>query len=153
MTFLPNSGDVDLERRVRYDLAFLFEEHGATVSANTLEAFGNSEITVTAGNLEFQFAKNNRDQEFRVAVAPRNGHGVWELLHIAIAASTGEDAATLTAPISYHDDPAALSYIGLTTLAAVLKPRFEHLNRAFAPENYLATHSRIVQIERAVHPK
>ena len=41
MTFLPKSGDVDLERRVRHDLAFLFEEHGATVSANSLEAFGN----------------------------------------------------------------------------------------------------------------
>ena len=153
MTFLPKSGDVDLERRVRHDLAFIFEEHGATVSVNTLEAFGNSEITVTAGNLEFQFAKNDRDQEFRVVVAPRNGHGVWELLHIALAASTGEDAATLTVPISYHDDPATLSYIGLTALAAVLKPRFERLNRAFAPENYPATHSRMVQIERAVHPK
>jgi hypothetical protein len=78
MTFLPKSGDVDLERRVRRDLAFLFEEHGATVSANTLEAFGNSAIMVIAGNLEFKFAKNERDQEFRVVVAPRNGHGVWE---------------------------------------------------------------------------
>ena len=152
MTFLPKSGDVDLERRVRHDLAFLFEEHGATVSANTLEAFGNSEIMVIAGNLEFKFAKNDRDQEFRVVVAPRNGHGVWELLHVALAASTGEDAATLTVPISYNDDPAMLSYIGLTTLAAELKPRFERLNRAFAPENYPATHSRMVQFERAVHP-
>jgi hypothetical protein len=72
---------------------------------------------------------------------------------VALAASTGEDAATLTVPISYNDDPATLSYIGLTTLAAVLKPRFERLNHAFAPENYPATHSRMVQIERAVHPK
>jgi hypothetical protein len=76
MPFLPKSRDVDLERRVRHDLAFLFEEHGATVSGNIHEALGNSEITVTAGNLEFQFAKYDRDQEFRVAVAPRNGHGV-----------------------------------------------------------------------------
>ncbi len=153
MTFLPKAGDVDLERRVRRDLAFLFEEHGATVSANTLEAYGSSEITVMVGNMEFQFARNERDHEFRVAVAPRNGHGVWELLHVALAASTGEDAATLTVPISYNDDPATLSYIGLTTLAAVLKPRFERLNRAFAPENYPTTHSRMVQIERTVHPK
>jgi hypothetical protein len=60
---------------------------------------------------------------------------------------------TLTVPISYNDDPAMLSYIGLTTLAAELKPRFERLNRAFAPENYPATHSRMIQIERAVHPR
>src|SRR5271170_5771062 len=123
MTFLPKSGDADLERRVRRDLAFLFEEYGAAVSANTLEAFGNSEITVIAGNLEFKFAKNERDHEFQVVVAPRSGHGVWELLHVALAASTGEDAATLTVPISYHDDPAVLFYIGLATLAAELKPR------------------------------
>jgi hypothetical protein len=108
---------------------------------------------VIAGNLELKFAKNERDQEFRVVVAPRNGHGVWELLQVALAASTGEDAATLTVPISYNDDPAMLSYIGLTTLAAELKPRFERLNRSFAPENYPATQSRMVQIERAVHPR
>ncbi len=106
----------------------------------------NSEIMVVVGNLEFKFAKNDRDQEFRVAVAPRNGHGVWELLHVALAASTGEDAATLTVPISYNDDPATLSYIGLTALAAELKPRFARLNRAFAPENYPATHSRMVKL-------
>ena len=46
MTLLPKNGDVDLERRVRRDLAFLFEEHGATITANTLKAFGNSEIMV-----------------------------------------------------------------------------------------------------------
>jgi hypothetical protein len=153
MTLMPKSGDVELEQRVRTDLAFLFEEHGAVVSANTREAFGSSEIIVKAGNLEFQFAKNNRDQDFRVSVAPGNGNGVWELLHVALAASTGEDAATLTVPISYNDDPATLSYVGFTRLAAALKPRFDSLNRAFAPENYPSTHSRMVQIERAVHPK
>ena len=146
-------GDVDLEQRVRRDLAFLFEEYGATVSANILDAFGDSEITVAVGNVEFQFAKNIRDQEFRIAVGPRNGHGVWELLHVALAASTGEEAATLTVPVSCNDDPATLSYFGLTRLAAVLKARFECLNRAFAPENYPATNSRMVQIERTVHPK
>jgi hypothetical protein len=150
MPLLPTNRDVDLELRVRHDLAFLFEERGATVSANTLEGFGNSKITVVVGNLEFQFTKNERD---RVVVAPRSGRGVWELLHIALAASTDENPVALTVPISYHDDPAALSYLGLTAVAAVLKPRFERLNRAFAPENYLATHSRMVQIERAVHPK
>jgi hypothetical protein len=153
VTFLAKDGDVDLERRVRRDLAFLFEEHGAKLTANTLEAFGNSEITVTAGNLEFTFEKNERDRKFRVVVASCNGQGVSELLHVALAASTGEDAAALTFPISYNDDPATLSYVGLTTLAAELKPRFERLNRAFAPENYPATHSRMVQIERAVHPR
>jgi hypothetical protein len=149
----PRSGDGNLEQRVRRDLAFLFEDYGATVSANTLEPFGNSEITVVVGNVEFQFAKNNRDQDFRAAVGPRDGNGLWELLHVALAASTGEDAATLIVPISYDDDPADLPYIGLTSIAAVLRPRFERLNRAFAPENYPATHSRMVQIERMVHPQ
>jgi hypothetical protein len=149
----PKNEDVGLEQRVRRDLAFLFRDHGATVKANTLEPFGNSEITVAVGNVEFQFAKNDRDQDFRVMVGTRNGNGLWELLHVALAASTGEDAATLTVPMSFDDDPASLPYIGLTSVAAVLRPRFEHLNRAFATENYSATHSRMVEIERTVHPK
>jgi hypothetical protein len=152
-TSAPKSGDVDLERLVRRDLAFLFEENQATVSANTIEGFGNSQLTVAVGNLEFEFAKNDRDQQFQVTVGPRNGKGIWELLHVALAASTGEDAAALTVPISYNDDPATLSYIGLINLARLLRPRFENLNRAFAPENYPATRSRMVQIERAVHPR
>ena len=144
---------MDLEERVRRDLKFLFEEHGATVRANTLDAFGNSEITVAVGNLEFQFVRDERNQEFQVAVAPGSGHGVWELLQVALAASTGEDPATLTVSLLFNDDPASLSYIGLTSLAALLKPRLEQLNRAFGPENYPATHSRMVQIERMVHRK
>ena len=150
---LSRGGAADLEERVRRDLKFLFEEHGATVRANTLDTFGSSEITVAVGNLEFQFVRDERNQEFQVAVAPQNGHGVWELLHVALAASTGEDAGTLTVPLSFSDDPATLSYIGLAHLAVVLKPRLEQLNRAFAPENYPATHSRMVQIERMVHRK
>jgi len=90
-TFAEKRKDADLEQRIRRDLVFLFDKHGATVSSNTLEAFGNSQITVAVGNLEFQFAKNDRDGEARVMVGPRNGHGVWELLRVALAASTGED--------------------------------------------------------------
>ena len=144
--------DVDLEERVRKDLRFLFSDYAATISSNSLEAFGNSTVTVSVGNLEFQFLKNNRDGEFRVSIAPRNGHGVWELIHVALAASTGEDAATLKVPISYQDNPTDPTYIGLTKLALVLQSRFENLNYAFAPENYPSTHSRMVQIERRVHP-
>lgn|SRR5438105_12396395 len=144
--------DAELETTIRRDLVFLFRDWAATVSSNTREAFGNSEVTIGVQNLEFQFLKNNRDNEFRVAVAPRSGHGVWELIHVALAASTGESAATLKAPILYHDNPASLSYIGLTNLASVLEPRFERLNRAFAPENYPNTHSRMVEIERLIHP-
>jgi len=145
--------DADLEQRIRRDLVFLFDERGATVSSNTLEAFGNSQITVAVGNLEFQFAKNDRDGEARVMVGPRNGHGVWELLHVALAASTGEDVAVLTYPISFSDDPASLHYIGLASLAACLKPRFERLNDAFAPQNYPDTHVRMAHIERIAHPR
>ena len=147
------SGDADLEQRVHRDLAFLFEMRGAIVTSNTLQAFGNSEVTIAVGNLEFQFAKNRRDDDFRISVGPRNGHGVWESLHIALAASTGEDPGALTFPISYSDDPVKLSYVGFTGLASVLKPRFERLNEAFSSENYPATHARMVQIERRVHPK
>jgi hypothetical protein len=98
-------------------------------------------------------AKNERDREYRAVVGPRNGHGVWELLHVALAASTGEDPTHLSFPISYNDDPAATSYIGLTRLASILKPRVDRLNEAFAPENYPATRFRMAQIERVVHPK
>jgi len=149
----PQRGDADLEQRVHRDLAFLFEVHEAIVTSNTLQAFGNSKVTIAVGNLEFQFAKNQRDNDFRISVSPRDGHGVWELLHIALAASTGEDPVALTFPISYRDDPIRLSYIGFTRLASVLKPRFECLNEAFSSENYPATHARMVQIERRVHPK
>lgn len=151
--FRPRPGDAELEQRVRRDLAFLFDEHGATVSDSTVGAFGISQVRISVGNLEFEFERNDRDQDFLAVVGPRNGLGVWELLHVALAASTGEDVATLTVPISYSDDPATLSYIGLTKLAAVLKPRFEHLNQAFAPENYPATHSKMIETERIVHPK
>ena len=145
-------GDAELEQRVRRDLAFLFEKSGATVSSNAVDAFNNSEVRVVAGNLEFQFAKNGREQEFRVAVGPRDGHGVWELVQVALAASTGEDASALTFRISCSDDPSKLSYMGLTQLAALLKPRFARLNEAFASENYSATRSRMAKIERKVHP-
>jgi hypothetical protein len=153
MTSLPELGDADLERRVRWDLRFHFKEYGATIRANSLDALPEFGGHVALGNLEFQFAKNERDQEFRVAVAPCDGHGVWELFQVVLAASPGQGATTRTVPVSYNDDPAALSYIGLTALAAVLKPRFERLNRALASENYPITHPRMVQIERTVHLK
>jgi hypothetical protein len=145
--------DSDLEERVRRDLAFLFDHYGATVSSNTLQAYGVSEVSVVVGHLEFQFAKNDREGDRRAVVGPRNGHGVWELLVVALAASTGEDPIALNFPISYSDDPAGLSYIGLTLLASVLKPRLDRLNEAFAPENYPTTRSRMVEIERIVHPR
>jgi len=151
--FKAERQDLELEQRVRRDLAFLFDQYGATVDSNTVEAYCNSEVSVGVGNLEFQFAKNQHDREYRAVVGPRNGHGVWELLHVALAASTGEDPTHLSFPISYNDDPAATSYIGLTRLASILKPRFDRLNEAFAPENYPATRSRMAQIERIVHPK
>jgi hypothetical protein len=145
--------DSDLEQRIRRDLAFLFDQYGAIVDSNTLEIYGNSEVSVDVGNLEFQFAKNERDGSSRVVVGPRNGLGIWELLHVALAASTGEDPAKLTCPFSYTDDPANLSYIGLSKLASVLESRFGKLNDAFAPENYPATRSRMAQLERILHPK
>jgi hypothetical protein len=84
-TFAQKRRDADLEQRIRRDLAFLFDDHGATVSSNTVEAFGNSQITVAVGNLEFQFTKDDQDGDARVMVGPRNGHGVWELLRVARA--------------------------------------------------------------------
>ena len=104
------------------------------------------------GHLEFQFSRNEREGEDLVKVAPRDGHSIWELLHVALAASTGEDAKTLTCPVSFSDDPGLLSYVGLTRLASGLRPRLERLNNAFAPENYPATRLRMAQIERGIHP-
>jgi hypothetical protein len=106
-----------------------------------------------AGNVEFKFTKNKRDADYRILVSPRKPHGVWELLHVALAAASGEDARSLIAPVYYDDEPSQLSYIGLTRVAEVLKPRFAQLDSAFNPQNYPATHSRMIQIERLVHPK
>ena len=74
------------------DLAFFFEEHGATVSGNTLGAFGNSEVTVTVGNLEFQFAKNDRDQGKAPSIqslsrhdrydSMTRGHDMFDMTHV-----------------------------------------------------------------------
>jgi len=154
-----HNADEDLEERICRDLAFLFDRYRATVSSNTREAFGNSEVTVAVCNVEFKFAKNERDGVFRVLVGPRNGLGVWELIQVALAASTGENPADLSFPLSYNDDPVgqsylglSSSYIGLTILAEILEPRFDRLNEAFAPEKYSDTHSRMMQIERMVHP-
>ena len=134
------------------DLRFLFDQHSAMVMSNTLQPYGNSEVSIAVGNIEFQFAKNDRDGENRAFVGPRNGHGVWEMLAVALAASACEDVKTLIYPVSYSADPATLTYIGLTNVAELLKPRLDRLNEAFAPENYPATHSRMVQIERKTHP-
>jgi hypothetical protein len=145
--------DADLEERVRRDLAFLFDEYGATITSNTVEPFGTSEVTVTTANLILRFGKNERDADDRLSVAPRTGHGIWELLHVALAAATGESPSSLVVPFSYNDDPTKLSYIGLARVAAILKPRLAKLESAFAPENYSATRSRMSKIERMVHPK
>ena len=142
-----NAPDVSLEQTVRRDLDFLFAEYGATVTSNTIEAPGVSELTLNAGNVEFAFTDNRRDADYRILVAPRNADGIWELLHVALAAATGDDARSLIAPINYDD------YVGLTRVAEVLRPRFKQLDFAFEPKNYPATHSRMVQIERLVHPR
>jgi hypothetical protein len=148
-----NQSDVSLEQNVRRDLGFLFSEYGATVTSNTVEAFGTSELMLEAGNVEFKFTKNKRDADYRILVSPRKPRGVWELLHVALAAASGEDARSLITPVYYDDEPSQLSYIGLTRVAEVLKPRFAQLDSAFNPQNYPATHSRMIQIERLVHPK
>lgn len=147
-----SQSDVALEQRVRRDLEFLFLDYGATVTANTVESFGISELTLETDSVELKFTKNNRDSDYRILVAPRKVDGVWELLHVALAASTGDDAKSLVVPVYYDDEPTELSYVGLTRVAEIMKPRFAQLERAFAPENYPATHSRMVEIERLVHP-
>ncbi len=149
----PKQSDVALEQRVRRDLDFLFVEYGATVTANTVEPFGISELTVETDSVELKFTNNKRDADYRILAAPRNVHGVWELLYVALAAATGDEANSLVVPVCYSDEPSELSYVGLTRVAEIMKPRFGQLERAFAPENYPATRSRMVEIERLVHPR
>ncbi|HEY1498401.1 MAG TPA: hypothetical protein VGF88_02370 [Acidobacteriaceae bacterium] len=140
-----------MEQRIRRDLAFLFEEHGATVRSNTVDSFGFSQILITAGNVEFRFTYLKREDDCQLAVGPSDGHGVWELPHVALAAATGESTEALFVPLSCGDHPGNPSDLGFTGVASVLKPRFAELNKAFAPENYPATQSRMADIERAVH--
>jgi hypothetical protein len=54
---------------------------------------------LNAGNVEFKFAKNKRDADYSILVAPRETDGVWELLHVALAAATGDDARSLIVPV------------------------------------------------------
>ena len=147
-----NASDESLEQKVRRDLDFLFAEYHATITSNTMEAFRISELTLLAGNVEFKFTNNKRDADYRILVAPRNADGIWELLHVALAAATGDDARSLVVPVHYDDEPSELSYVGLRRVAEVLRPRFMQLDSAFKPQNYAATHSRMVQIERLIHP-
>jgi hypothetical protein len=148
-----NASDVSLELRVHHDLDFLFTDYGATVTSNTVEAFGICELMVEVGNVVFKFTNNKHDADYRILVAPRNADGIWELLHVALAAATGDDARSFIAPVNYGDEPSQLSYVGLTRVAEVLRPRFKQLDSAFEPKNYPATRSRMVQIERLVHPR
>ncbi len=145
--------DVAFEQRVRRDLDFLFSGHRATVIANTVEPFGISELIVETPTVTLKFTNNKRDADYRIMVAPRKVDGVWELLNVALAASTGDEANSLIVPVYYDDEPTQLSYVGLTRVAEIMKPRFAQLERAFTPENYPATHSRMVEIERLVHPR
>jgi hypothetical protein len=96
--------DEGIEQRIRRDLAFLFEEYGGVVTSSSRQPAGISEVLVAAGNLEFQFSRNTRDGENLVKVGPRDGLGIWELLPVALAASTGENPRTLNYPISFEDD-------------------------------------------------
>jgi len=106
-----SQSDVALEQRVRRDLEFLFLEYGATITANTVESFGISELTVETDAVELKFTKNNRDSDYRILVAPRKVDGVWELLHVAMAASTGADDKSLVVPVYYDDEATGLSYV------------------------------------------
>ncbi len=83
-------------------------------------------------------------------VAPRDGRGVWEFIHVALAASTGKDVRSLRAPFSYTDDPGTVSYVGRSRLGSVLQPRFDQLNDAFAPKSYEGTRLRMAHIERVL---
>jgi hypothetical protein len=142
-----------MEQRIRRDLAFLFEEYRAVVRSNAVDPFGFSQIIVTAGNVDFRFTYLKREDDCQLAVGPRDGHGVWELLHVALAAATGESAEGLSIPLSCSDRPSGSSYLGLTGVASILKPRFAALDTAFAPQNYPTARSRMIDIERAVHPR
>jgi hypothetical protein len=142
-----------MEQRIRRDLAFLFEEYGAAVRSNTVDPFGFSQIIVTAGNVDFRFACLKREDDCQLTVGPRDGHGVWELLHVALAAVTGESAEALLVPLSCSDRPSGPSYLGLTGVASLLRTRFAALDKAFAPDSYPTVRSRMIDIERAVHPR
>ena len=142
-----------MEDQIRRDLSFLFDDHGATVASNTLEHFGISEVIVAVGNVDFLFKCNRRDDECEILSGPHDGHGIWEFLHVALAAATGEPVDTLYIPLSCSESSGEAQYAGLRRLASVLKPRFAALNSAFAPDNYPVTHSRIVEIEWPIRPR
>ena len=93
-----------LEQTVRHYLHFLFGEYGATVTSNTIEAPGIFTLTLYAGNVEFKFNNNKRDSDYRILMGPCNADGIWELLYVALAAATGDDARLLNVPVWASSD-------------------------------------------------
>jgi hypothetical protein len=151
--FQRNRPDDFLEQQVRHNFEFLFVEHEAQITSNVIEIPGVSELTLAVGNLEFKFSNNDRDGDHSVLVAPRNANGVWEMLHIALAAATGEEAESLMVPAVYDRESRKIKYVEFARISEILKPRFSKLDFAFRPENYPSTHSRMVQLERQIHPR
>jgi hypothetical protein len=135
---VPKGSDRELERRIRRDLAFLFEEHGAIITSNSYypRAFGNAIVELQSGNVLFKVLKDQREHEIRVDVAPVSAPSEWEYLHIALATCTGEISDDLRYSARYDDNPRDEHYVGLSEVAEILAPRLTTLNDAFLPENY-----------------
>jgi hypothetical protein len=130
--------DRELETRIRKDLAFLFEEHGASVTSNNYypRAFGNAIVEMQAGNVLFRIVKDRREHEIRVDVAPISQPDEWEFLDTALAICTGENRDNLGYFARYDDNPRKKTYIGMTEIARLLAPRFAALNDSFLPVGY-----------------
>jgi len=73
---------------------------------------GISELTINAANVQFKFTNNKPDADSSILVPPRNVDAIWEMLHVALAAATSDDARSLIIPVYYGDEHSRICCAG-----------------------------------------
>lgn len=132
----PKGSDLELEEKVRKDLAFLFRDSAASIISNYCfpGAFGNVVLVLAAGALLLRVVQDRG--EFRVDVAPGHAPTEWKLLALALSAVEANTQNPIPASCSSVQQAAALLAVSL-----------ESLRTAFSPTNYASTKSRMYDIE------
>jgi len=126
--------------RVRDDLAFLFEKHGARFVPNERKYKYGKVVTLETDKLRFEAAWDRGDYFLRVA--PLHAPLDWEEIGPALM------AVNANAPITTKADfPPAPSWSDLDGLAKVLEPQFAHLEEALSPAHYGETIHVIEKME------
>jgi hypothetical protein len=132
---LPIGSDSELERDVKREFAFLFENHAATISSNgRLGIMDFAYVSVDVGNLR---VRSSRDRGYvGVSVAPLHSIRNWHDLGVALIVV---QAGTETR----DSNPSSI----LRGAASRLEPYFAKLNEAFSESQFPATNVKLREIE------